>query len=313
MTSVRQPLPRRARHFLKSLRRSWMLTLFVLPALVTVFIFSYIPMYGVKMAFQDFRPALGLEGSKMVGFAHFLRFFRSYQFSNLLENTLLLSLYGLAAGFPLPILLALMLNQMRSLRFKRVMQTATYLPHFISTVVLAGMITIFLSPSIGLYGVIARALGVARPANILANREYFRSIYVLSGVWQHTGWDSIIYVAALASIDPSLYEAATIDGANRLQKTWYIDLPMLKPTIVILLIISVGSIMNVGYEKVFLLQNDVNLPRSEVISTYVYKSGVVNAQYGFSAAVGLFNALVNFILLIIVNFAARKLADYSLW
>lgn len=313
MTTPINRLPKKSLVLGKALYRDRVLVLFILPAMIALFIFNYVPMYGVKMAFQDFRPALGLSGSPWVGFKHFERFFRSYQFLNLLENTFSLSIYGLLAGFPLPILLALMLNQMRSQKFKRIVQTATYLPHFISTVVLAGMITVFLSPSIGLYGILARALGVVNPNNLLANKEHFRSIYVISGVWQHTGWDSIIYVAALASIDPSLYEAATIDGANRLQKMRYIDLPMLKPTIVILLIISAGNIMNVGYEKVFLLQNSVNLPRSEVISTYVYKLGVVNAQYSFSAAVGLFNALVNFVLLISVNAAARKLTDYSLW
>ncbi|MDO5425730.1 MAG: ABC transporter permease subunit [Eubacteriales bacterium] len=292
--------------------RNWELYLFLLPAVLLIFCFNYLPMYGVQIAFKNFRPAKGIWGSEWVGLEHFFRFFRSYQFGNLIKNTLILSLYGLLAGFPLPILFALLLNQMRFAKFKKVLQTVTSLPNFISTVVLVGMVSIFLSPSSGIYGAVCNLLGV-KAGNPMGEPGLFRHIYVWSGVWQSTGWGSIIYLSALSAVDPSLYEAATIDGANRLQKIRHIDLPAIAPTCVISLILSAGGIMGVGFEKVFLMQNDLNLSASEVISTYVYKVGIQSAQYSFSAAVGLFNTVINFVILVIVNQAAKRLGDTSLW
>lgn len=297
----------------RDMRRNRQLYLLVLPAVVAIFLFCYVPMYGVQIAFKDFRPIKGIWGSEWVGLTHFIRFFKSYQFVDILRNTLLLSLYSIVAGFPMPILLALMLNQLGAPRFKRTLQTVTYMPHFISTVVMVGMLLVFLSPSTGLYGHLMRALGVAEPPNLMGDKSLFRTIYVLSDIWQHTGWDSIIYLAALSAVDLSLYEAAMVDGANKMQRVWNIDIPCLLPTVIILLILRAGNIMSVGFEKVFLMQKDLNLPVSEIISTYVYKLGLKQAQYSFSSAVGLFNTLINFILLISVNTISKRVGETSLW
>lgn len=292
--------------------KNWELYLFLLPAILLIFCFNYLPMYGVQIAFKDFRPAEGIWGSEWVGLEHFRRFFNSYQFGNLIKNTLIISLYGLLAGFPLPILFALILNQMRFTRFKRFLQTVTSLPNFISTVVLVGMINIFLSPSSGIYGAVCELLNVT-PGNPMGDPALFRHIYVWSGVWQSMGWGSIIYLSALSAVDPTLYEAATIDGANKIQKIVNIDLPTIAPTCVISLILSAGGIMGVGFEKIYLMQNSLNLSTSEVISTYVYKVGIQSTQYSFSSAVGLFNTIVNFVILIVVNQFAKKVGETSLW
>ena len=288
------------------------LYIFLLPAVLLTFCFTYIPMYGIVMAFQDFTPSQGVFGSPWVGLEHFRRFFSSYQAKNLIINTLALSIYGMVATFPLPIVLALMLNQMKALKFKKTLQTITYMPHFISIVVVVSMLNIFLSPSTGLYGNICRLIGV-EPMNLMGTADAFRSIYVWSDVWQHTGWDSVIYLAALAAVDPTLYEAATVDGASRLKKMIHIDFPSILPTCTILLILRVGGLMGVGFDKAFLMQNALNTTKSEIISTYTYKVGIVSAQYSFSAAVGLFNTIIDFILLVSVNAISRKLSDNSLW
>jgi putative aldouronate transport system permease protein len=268
-------------------------------------------MYGVQIAFKNFSPARGIWGSPWVGFEQFRRFFRSFQFRTIIINTFVLSIYSLAAGFPLPIMMALLINSLGARKYKRLMQTVTYMPHFISTVVLVSMITLFLSPR-GLFGNISSALGFM-PKNILTFPETFRHAYVWSGVWHNMGWGSIIYLAALSSVDPSLYEAATIDGANKWQKIIHIDIPSIAPTCIILLILSTGSILSVGFEKAFLMQNDLNLAKSEVISTYVYKVGIRSTQYSFSAAVGLFNNVINFLVLVLVNRISRKVSETSLW
>lgn len=296
----------------KRIKRNWGLYLLLAPAVILLICFTYIPMYGVLIAFKDYRPAAGVWGSEWVGFDYFLKFFKSYQFSTTIKNTLVISIYSLVATFPIPIILALLVNQVQSKRFKKTFQTISYLPHFISTVVMVGMLLILLSPSSGLLGGIGKALGVEIP-NVMGNAKAFSSIYVWSEVWQHSGWDSIIYIAALSSVDPSLYEAATVDGASRFQKLWYIDLPMLMPTAVILLIMRAGSIMSVGFEKVYLMQNELNLTHSEIISTYVYKIGIISAQYSYSAAINLFNTVVNLILLISVNQVSKRLSNSSLW
>jgi putative aldouronate transport system permease protein len=290
------------------------LYLLILPAVVLTACFAYKPMYGVLIAFKDYKNALGIMGSpwSQPVFKHFLKFFNSYQFGNTIRNTLVISFYSLIATVPLPIIMALVLNQMRSRGFKRVLQTVTYLPHFISTVVMVGLMLIMLSPSAGLIGNIYALFGREAP-NLMGMAGAFSSVYVWSDVWQHTGWDSIIYLAALSAVDPSVYEAATVDGASRWQKLWHIDIAMLLPTACILLIMRAGNIMNVGFEKVYLMQNNLNLINSEVISTYVYKIGIISSQYSYSAAINLFNTAVNLVLLLSVNFFSKKFNETGLW
>jgi putative aldouronate transport system permease protein len=284
----------------------------IAPAVILLALFTYKPMYGIIIAFKDYRASLGILGSPWAGLKHFNSFFNSAMFFTTIRNTLSLSLYGLAAGFPIPILLALGINQMKLGPFRKTFQVAIYLPHFISTVVMVGMILIMLSPSAGLMGIIFNLLGKEAP-NLMGRPELFIHIYVWSGIWQGAGWGSIVYLAALAAVDPELYEAATVDGATRPQKIRYIDIPILLPTVVVLLILNTGSVMGVGFEKVYLMQNARNVMRSEVISTYTYKMGLINAQYSFSAAVSFFNTLVNFIILVLVNQIARRIGENSLW
>lgn len=299
---------------LKMIGQNWGLYLLMAPAVILLILFAYKPMYGVLIAFKDYKNSLGIMGSPWANpwYKYFQQFFKSYQFKKTISNSLTISVYSLIAGFPLPIIMALVINQMRAKRFKKLFQTITYLPHFISIVVMVGLINIWLSPSTGLIGNIYRLFGSEAP-NLMGNAKAFSSIYVWSDVWQHTGWNSIIYIAALAGIDPSLYEAAVVDGASRWQKLMYIDFPMLLPTASILLIMSVGNIMNVGFEKAYLMQNNINLPASEIISTYVYKIGILSSQLSYSAAINLFNTVINLILLITVNQVTRKLSDNSLW
>jgi putative aldouronate transport system permease protein len=294
------------------IRRNWGLYLLMVPAMAIFICFTYMPMYGVIIAFKDFRPAQGIWGSRWVGLKYFERYFDSYMFTNTIINTLVISLYTLVVTFPLPILLALMCNQMYAKRFKKVFQVSTYLPHFISTVVMCGMIIMFLSPS---SGVIPRILGIAgiKMGDLMGNANAFSSIYVWSEVWQHVGWDSIMYIAALSSVDPQLYEAAEVDGANKWQKILAIDIPMLVPTMVTLFILRCGSLLGVGFEKVYLLQNDLNIAKSEIISTYLYKMGLKSNQYSYSAAIGLFNNVVNFVILILVNQISKSIGDTSLF
>lgn len=298
----------------KRISRNWGLYLLLLPALVLLILFAYKPMYGVVIAFKNYKNSLGILGSPWADplFKNFQRFFNSYQCEATIRNTLRLSLYSLAVGFPIPIILALMINQITAMRFRRTFQTILYLPHFISTVVMVGLLLIWLSPSSGLVGAFYRLLGKDAP-NVMTSASGFPSIYVWSDIWQHAGWDSIVFLAALSSIDPTLYEAATVDGATRWQKMRYIDLPLLMATACIMLILRAGNLMNVGFEKVFLMQNDLNMSTSEIIATYVYKMGLRNSQYAVSTAVNLFNNLINFGLLLLVNCITRKLGETSLW
>lgn len=307
-------LPRRplVGRFLKNLRKYWQYYILLLPALAYFLIFCYGPMYGAQIAFRNFNARDGITGSAWVGFAHFERFFRSPYFGSLLRNTFVISIYGLLAGFPLPILLALSLNELKGTKVKKLAQTVTYAPYFISTVVMCGMLIAFLNPNTGIINKLIAALG-GEPVPFLSEAALFPSIYVWSGVWQGTGWGSVIYFVALSGVDPQLLEAATLDGATRWQKIWYVNLPALMPTIVIMLIMNCGSLLSVGYEKAFLLQNALNLETSEVISTYVYKTGLVSAQYSFSTAIGLFNSVVNLILLVTVNAVSRRIGENSLW
>ena len=284
---------------------------FLLPSLVYLFIFHYIPMYGVQIAFRNFNPALGFTGSPWVGLQHFKDFVTGYYFWPIIRNTLTISFYSLLT-FPIPIILALMLNEIRSYKYKKFVQTVLYAPHFISTVVLIGMVNLILSPSTGIVNHLLAALGFERQY-FMIQPQAFKHIYVWSGVWQGSGWSAIIYLAALSAVDPELHEAATIDGASRLQRIRYINIPTIKPTVIILLIMSIGSLVNIGYEKAYLLQNDLNLEMSEIISTYVYRRGLLKASYSFSTAVSLFNSIINIILLVTANFISRKLGETSLF
>lgn len=297
---------------LKMVKKNWQLYLIILPSLVYLLIFKYIPMVGVQIAFKNFMVTKGIWGSDWIGFKHFVDFFHLPIFWRVIKNTALLSLYSLLVGFPAPIILALALNELKNGNFKRIVQLVTFAPYFISTVIMVSIIMLFLSPQLGFVHLLADKFGF--PAeNIMSKPAYFKTVYVLSDVWQFTGYASVIYIAALAGVDPHLYEAAKVDGASRFQRMINIDLPSLMPTAVILLILNAGQIMNVGFEKVYLMQNAINVGASEVISTYVYKMGLVGANFSFSAAVGLFNSVVNLLLLIVVNFVARKNSETSLW
>jgi len=285
--------------------------LMLLPAVVYVIIFCYAPMYGIQIAFKDYKMSLGFSGSRWVGFQHFKSFFNSYNFWPLLRNTLVLSLYQLAVGFPIPILVALIINELKG-GYKKTVQTVLYAPHFISTVVLVGMMNVMFSMSVGSVNTILEALGHER-IYFLGSPKYFRHLYVWSGVWQTMGWNAIIYIAALSGVDPGLHEAAAIDGATRLQRIRHINIPTIMPTIMITLILRIGSLLSVGYEKVYLLQTDLNVDVAEVISTYVYKRGIINTNYSFSTAIGLFNNVINVTLLILANQISKKVSKSSLF
>ena len=287
------------------------LYLLLLPSFIIMFIFTYLPMYGVVIAFKDFTPAKGIMGSSWAGLKYFKQYFNSFQFWPTIKNTLILSIYSIVVTFPLPIVLALICNQMRTDKKKKIFQVSTYLPHFISTVVMCGMIILFLSPSSGVIAKLLSLIGIQMP-NVMGSAGAFPSVYVWTEVWQHLGWDSILYIAALAAIDPSLYEAATMDGASKWQKMLKIDIPLLMPTATVMFILRMGSVMNVGFEKVYLLQNNLNTASSEIISTYVYKMGLVSSQYSLSSAIGLFNNLINLVLLVTVNYISKKMSDTSL-
>lgn len=295
----------------KRIRKSGTLYLLLAPSFIIMLLFTYLPMYGVVIAFKDFTPAQGIMGSPWAGFKYFRQYFNSYQFWITIKNTLIISLYSIVVTFPLPIILALMCNQMMAKRFKKFFQVSTYLPHFISTVVMCGMIILFLSPSQGIIAKLLGYIGIQMP-NLMGQASAFSSIYVWTEAWQHVGWDSILYIAALSAVDPSLYEAATMDGANKWQKLVNIDIPMLLPTATVMFILRTGSVMSVGFEKVYLLQNTLNSSASEIISTYVYKMGLVSSQYSLSSAIGLFNNIINLILLISVNYISKKMSDTSL-
>lgn len=296
---------------LKHFRKIWVLYLFILPMLLYVAVFSYWPMYGIQIAFKDYRASLDIWGSPWVGLKHFRNFFASYQFGNLLWNTLALSLYQLAAGFPLPIVFALLLNYIGQKHLKKTSQMVTYAPHFISMVVFCGMIQIFLSND-GIINQFLQLLGLER-REFLSRPELFRHIYVWSGVLKNIGWGSIMYISVLATVAPELHEAAMVDGASKFKRMIHIDVPAIIPTMIIMLIMRMGEIMDLGFEKAFLLQNDINLDYSEIISTYVYKIGIQGGQISYSSAIGLFNNVINFILLVAVNHIAGRWSEISLW
>ena len=283
----------------------------LLPAVILVIMFNYAPLYGLQIAFKNYKVSLGVGGSPWIGLKNFTDFFQSYYFGTLLKNTLLLSLYTLVVGFPIPIIIALILNELKG-NFKKFTQTVLYAPHFISVVVLVSILNAMLSPSQGVVNTILEMFGMERNY-FMANPEYFRHLYVWSGVWQGMGWGAIIYLAALSGVDPSLHEAADMDGATRVQKIIHINLPAIMPTIIIMLILRMGEIASVGYEKVYLMQNSMNVETAEVISTYVYKRGIINSNYSFSTAVDLFNNVVNVILVLIANEISKRVSETSLF
>ena len=288
----------------KRLRDHWQLyAMLAIPVILTL-IYKYIPMYGIQIAFRDYKASRGFSGSEWVGLEWFQRFFSAPTFGRMMKNTVLLSLFSLLWSFPIPIILALMLNQVRFQRFKRITQTVLYAPHFISVMVVCGMIKIFLSPSGGLLNMIA-----GTSIDFLTESSAFRTIYIASGIWQDAGWGIIVYMATLANVDTSLYEAAKVDGASMFQRIWNIDVPALKSVMVLNLIMSAGGLMNVGFEKVWLLQTNLNKATSDVIAVYVYQQGIENAKYSYSTAVGLFNTIINIILLILVNKMAGKISE----
>jgi putative aldouronate transport system permease protein len=293
-------------------KRDYQLWLMILPAIAVIVIFNYIPMYGIQLAFREFDFTKGLTGGEWVGLKYFEQFITNYMFKDLMINTVTISLATIIFGFPAPIILALIINQMFGKRWKKTLQTTVYLPHFISMVVMVGLLNVLLSPETGVVGHIMKALGLG-DINLLASEKTFVPVYVLSDIWQHAGWNSIIYLAALASVDPQLYDSAKIDGASRWQIIRYVDLPAIVPTMIILFILSMGNILNTGFEKIFLMQNPLNLPVSEVIATYVYKIGIISSQFSYSAAIGLFNTVINFVFLLGMNFIAKRFSNISLW
>lgn len=295
----------------KDFRINWKLYLLVLPVILYYIIFCYVPMYGALIAFKEFSPGRGFMESPWIGFTYFEEFFSSVFFNRVLKNTLLISLSSLLVGFPMPIILALLVNEVSSKNFRKTVQTVSYLPHFISLVVICGMIKEFTSVEGIINDIIVFFGGERTP--LLANPKMFVPIYVLSGVWQEVGWGSIIYIAAIAGVDQSLYEAAGIDGAGRLRQTWHVTLPSILPTIIILFIMRVGNLLNVGFEKIILLYNPSIYESADVISSYVYRKGILEYNYSYSTAVGLFNSVVNFTLLVVTNFISKKTTENSLW
>ena len=296
----------------KRVLRNWQLYVFLIPTILYFLIFRYYPMYGLQIAFRNYKASKGIWGSQWVGMRNFQRFFATADFWQLLENTLAISVGNLLISFPVPIILALLLNQLPSKRYKKIVQTVIYAPHFISTVVMVGIIFLFFSPSSGIINHMIVAFG-GQPIHFMAEASMFRPLYIGSEIWQGAGWGSILYLAALASINPELHEAAVVDGANKLQRVWHIDIPGILPTVVIMFILNSGKVMAVGFEKAYLMQTSLNISTSEIIATYVYKRGLLNSQFSFSATVGMFESVVNLVLIVTVNFISRKVSDSSLF
>ena len=288
------------------------LYLLIIPVVIWYLLFEYKPMYGVVIAFQDYRPRLGISGSKWVGLKHFKDFVTSFYFGRTVKNTLIISLSTIIFGFPAPIIFALLLNEIKNLKFKKLVQTISYMPHFISIIVLTSMIRVFVSNHGFITGILHALFGVPKQS-LLTMQQYFVPIHVISGIWQGLGWGAIIYIAALSNVDQELYDAASIDGANRWKQTIHVTIPSIMPTIIIMLLLRLGGVMSVGYEKIILLYNEGIYETSDVISTYVYRKGLQDFQYSFSAAVNLFNTVINFMLIMIFNKISKKVSDISLW
>lgn len=298
--------------FWKSLRRDRQLVFMLIPVVIFFAVFSYYPLYGILIAFKDYSISRGILGSPWAGLRYFRQFFSSPYFGRLLRNTVLISVYSLLWGFPVPILFALLLNEFKDGKFKRVIQTVSYLPHFISLVVICGILIDIFSPQGGVVNSLLYSL-TGKRINFFGEPEWLRTMYVGSGVWQEFGWNSIIYLAAITGINPDLYEAARIDGAGRLRQIWHVTLPGIKPTILTLLILNLGNIMSVGYEKIILLYSPTTYETADVISTYVYRTGLLSQQYSYAGAVGLFNSAINIAILVLCNFAGKKLFGVGIW
>jgi len=298
---------------IKGLRATKYLQLLILPGLIFYIIFHYVPMYGVVIAFKQYNGRLGILGSPWIGFEHFVDFFNYPYFWRLLRNTFLLSFYSLLWGFPAPIVLAIILTEVRNSLYRRIVQTVSYLPHFLSVVIIVGMLTLFLSPSNGFINILLNRIFGIEPIYFLADPRWFRTVFVASNIWQNIGWGAIIYLAALSRVDAQLYEAATIDGASRVRQIWHISIPSIMPTMIILLILRMGGLLSVGFEKVLLMYNPAVYETADVISTFVYRRGLLHAEFSFGAAVGLFNSIINLILLLSANWVSRRVSETSLW
>ncbi len=298
--------------FLKGFKKEYELWLLILPVIAYFIIFCYIPMYGLVIAFQDYMPGKGFLDGPWVGLKHFQAFVEGLYFHRLVRNTVLLNAYLLLWGFPFPIIFALLLNEVKVIWFKKAVQTISYLPYFISTVVICGLIKSFLSPANGIVNVLRESIGL-QSINFLSKAKYFRTVYVITDIWVFMGWNSIIYLAAISGINQELYEAARIDGASRIQCGWYITLPSIKQTVILLLIMNIGSLMSMSAEKILLIYSPLTYETADVISTYVYRSGLLNAQYSFASATGLFNSVINFLLLVLANWLSKKYTEVSLW
>ena len=298
---------------LKEIKKTKYLFILLLPGFLFYIIFHYVPMYGIIIAFEEYNTRLGVFGSPWIGLENFIKFFKHPYFFRLIKNTFLLSFYSLLFGFPFPIILAIFLNEVRSRSYQRFVQTVTYLPHFISVAALVGIMTVILSPRSGFVNlVLIRVFGM-KPIYFMAHPAWFRPLYVMSGIWQNIGWGSIIYLAALSQVDVQLYDAAVVDGASRMKRIWHIALPTIAPTIIILLVLRMGTIFKVGFEKVLLMYNPVTYETADIISTYVYRRGLQHAEYSYGTAVGFFNSVINLTLLITANYVARKTTETSLW
>lgn len=311
-TTTGDPLTRRSPSLWSRIVRHWQLYVLLAPAIIYLIVFKYWPMYGVQIAFRNYNPIDGFMGSEWVGLEHISRFLHSFQFTRVFFNTIAINVLGLIFGFPVPIILALLINKLGSRRLKAFIQTVLFSPAFISTVVVVGMLFVLLSPRSGL---VNNLIGLAggTPINFMNEEGWFRPIYVLSDIWQNAGFSMIIYLAALAAIDPSLHEAARVDGANRWQRMWHIDLPGIRPVISIMFILAVGNLLNIGFEKALLMQTDLNLGASQIIQTYVYDVGLKSAQFSYSAAISLFNSILNMILLLVFNQVAKRAGQTSLF
>ncbi len=305
-------VPRKKINYAVYFKNNWQLYVLILPAIIYFVVFNYMPLYGIQIAFKDFKAVFGIAGSKWVGLKHFENFFHAYYFKRLLANTLLLNVYYLLWSFPVPIILAILLNQIKGPRIKRFIQTSIYVPYFISTVVLAGMLYIFLSPTSGILNVLRQALGM-KAVDFMSDAKAFRSIYIISGIWQSAGWGTILYIASLSGVDPSLYEAAEIDGASIWQKIRYIDIPSIVPVIVMVFILDCGKLLSSDTNKALVMQTAGNIPTSDIIGVYVYNVGLGSGQFSYTTAIGLFINVINFIIIITANQISKKISDVGLF
>ena len=305
-------VPKKKINYAVYFKNNWQLYVLILPAIIYFIVFNYMPLYGIQIAFKDFKAVFGISGSKWVGLKHFENFFHAYYFKRLLANTLLLNVYNLLWSFPVPIILAILLNQIKGPKIKRFIQTSIYVPYFISTVVLAGMLYIFLSPTSGIFNILRQALGM-KAVDFMSDAKAFRTIYIVSGIWQSAGWGTILYIASLSGVDPSLYEAAEIDGASIWQKIRYIDMPSIVPVIVMVFILDCGKLLSSNTDKALVMQTAGNIPTSDIIGVYVYNVGLGSGQFSYTTAIGLFINIINFIIIITANQISKNISDVGLF